>query len=118
MSIKAKTTDKGRLVTECLIHKPSEYIKVAPGRDHYGSGIYILYKGDAIYYVGLSKVSIKRRLIKHTQDKHKEKWDHFSFYHIPKKQYVKDIESILLGIYRTDGNVHGGRLKKIVVHME
>jgi len=117
-----KTSDKGRLVKKWALHQPKDSYSIAPGRDHQGSGIYILYNGDEVYYVGLSKRSIKARLGDHAkQDSHKNEWDNFSFYQIPQKQYVKDIESILLGTYKTKGNKVAGRLKrsnKVVVHVE
>jgi hypothetical protein len=122
MVAKEKTSDKGALVKKWAEHKPKEFYRIAPGSNQNGSGIYILYKGDDVYYVGLSKRSIRGRLRRHaTVDHHKGKWDHFSFYQIPKKKYVKDIESMLLGTYRTKGNKVGGRLKKakeVVVNIE
>ena len=122
MVVKGKTSDRGALVKICAVHKPKELYKMAPGSKQKGSGIYVLYKGDEVYYVGLSKRSIRGRLRRHaTIDHHKGKWDHFSFYQIPKKKYVKDIESMLLGTYRTKGNKVGGRLKKakeVVVNIE
>lgn len=122
MVLKEKTPDRGTLVKKWAVRQPKEFYRIAPGRDQHGSGIYILYKGDEVYYVGLSKTSIRGRLRRHaTQDHHKGKWDHFSFYQITKKKYVKDIESMLLGTYRTKGNKVGGRLKKtkeVVVHVE
>ena len=53
-------------------HKDIRSYEEAPGRDQRGSGIYVLYKGDKVYYVGLSTVSIRGRLRMHaTKDGHK-----------------------------------------------
>jgi hypothetical protein len=122
MATKEKTSDKGKLVKKWAIHQPKDSYPIAPGRNEKGSGIYILYNGDEVYYVGLSTISIKARLGKHAKrDHHKENWDNFSFYQIPRKKYVKDIESILLGTYKTEGNKVAGRLKKankVVVNLD
>lgn len=119
---KAKNSDKGKLVKKWASHQPKESYPIAPGRSEKGSGIYILYNGDEVYYVGLSTISIKARLGKHAmRDHHRDNWDNFSFYQIPRKKYVKDIESILLGTYKTKGNKVTGRLRKsnqVIIHLD
>lgn len=112
MEGKDKKSNKGKLVKNWSKPLPRKSYKEAPNSREGGSGIYILYKDEAVYYVGLTTRSIRGRLRKHTRDRHKNNWDKFSFYQIPKRQYVKDIESILLGTYKTPGNIQGGRLKK------
>src|SRR5688500_14990206 len=43
------------------------------------NGVYALYKGQKLYYVGLA-TSLSGRLKQHLRDKHKGLWDHFSVY--------------------------------------
>jgi hypothetical protein len=77
-------------------------------------GIYILYNGDRVYYVGMSKKSISKRLRDHLKDRHKGKWNFFSFYQIKhdKEKYMKDVESLLNRICRARGNRTKGSFKK------
>ncbi|TSC74092.1 MAG: excinuclease ABC subunit C [Parcubacteria group bacterium Gr01-1014_33] len=78
-----------------------------------GRGIYILYKQGKIYYVGLSKRSLRGRIRRHAlRDRHKGKWDTFSFYQIGKVKYIKDIESLLLRIISPKGNKIAGRFQR------
>jgi hypothetical protein len=110
---KKTKSDKNKFIKKYLEHKSCyEYIK-ALGRDRRGTGIYILYKGDEIYYIGLSKSSLRSRLRQHAKrDRHKGNWDNFSFYQIIQTKYIKDVESLLLRIYRPDGNKVAGKFKK------
>ncbi len=89
----------------------NEY-KKALGRKQRGKGIYILYKGDKPYYVGLSKRSLRRQIKAHTRDKHAPNWDKFSFYQILKTKYIRDVESLLLSYYKPEGNTLKGRFKR------
>ena len=112
---------KGKLVKKWAKFLHKESWKLTPGKKNHGSGIYILHKNKKIYYIGLATISIRKRLYDHLRDHHKDKWDQFSFYQIPKSQYVKDIESILLGTYKAKGNKQGGKFKKskrVVVSIE
>jgi len=119
---KDKKSDKGKLVNK-YSEKPTlrKFINSAPNSKNEGSGVYILYKDEKVHYVGLTTRSIRGRLRSHTKDRHKNKWNKFSFYQIPRKQYVKDIESILLGTYNPEGNIQRGKFKKkgkVVVSIE
>lgn len=67
------------------------------------SGIYVLSRKDAPYYVGLAS-KLPSRVAHHLKDKHEEKWDRFSFYAIGKKKYLKDIETILIRVADPKGN--------------
>src|SRR6184192_1473163 len=40
------------------------------------AGIYALYRGNRLYYAGLTK-NLLGRLKRHTTDRHKRKWTHF-----------------------------------------
>ena len=108
-----KTTDRSKLVKKHLELIDCNSYKEALGSKQRGKGIYILYKGDDVYYIGLSKRSLRGRIRKHaTKDRHKGKWDKFSFYQIGKTKYIKDVESLLLRVFRPKGNRVVGRFKR------
>ncbi len=67
------------------------------------SGIYLLYRRKSLYYVGLA-TNLYWRLIGHTKDKHKGKWDSFAIFRVGRVRYLKDIESLLLRVARPPGN--------------
>lgn len=110
--MKRKKTDKNRLVKRYLEHEPRANVLLALGRKDRGRGVYVLYKGDRVYYVGLSKKSLRSRLRGHDKSrKHRRKWDNYSFYQVTRRQYIKDLESLLLRICRPPGNGVGGRFR-------
>ncbi|MBU4267583.1 MAG: GIY-YIG nuclease family protein [Acidobacteria bacterium] len=41
------------------------------------SGVYALYKGSSLYYVGLTK-NLRSRLHRHLRDRHAQEWNRFS----------------------------------------
>ena len=66
-------------------------------------GVYALYDGDSLYYVGKS-VDLKRRVIQHLKDRHFASWTHFSLYIITRTDFVDEIESLLIRIANPKGN--------------
>ena len=76
-----------------------------------GCGIYALYDNHGLYYVGLTNYSLRGRIQRHTKNRHKGKWERFSWYQIPKINYTKDIESIILRIVDPKGNRVKGKFK-------
>lgn len=111
--MKKKSTDKNKLVKKFLEHRKWKDYKYALGTNNRGRGIYVLYNGNKIYYVGLSKRSLRGRLRRHaTRDKHKGKWNTFSFYQIGRTRYIKDIESLFLRIFNPPGNKISGKFKR------
>ena len=91
-----------------VLERNQESVKRVVGRK---SGVYVLSKGDRLYYVGLSN-KLHSRLNHHLDDKHKRQWDRFSFYSIGRKRYLKDIESILTRIAKPPGNSQKGSFGK------
>ena len=77
-----------------------------------GSGIYALYDNYGLYYVGLTDYSLRSRIEKHTKNRHKKKWNRFSWYQISNLKYTKDMESAILRITNPKGNKVKGKLKK------
>lgn len=73
------------------------------------NGIYALYKGEALYYVGLAS-NLKGRVKQHLSDRHAHKWDRFSVYLTPGDRYMRELESLLLRITPTKGNKVKGKL--------
>jgi hypothetical protein len=108
-----KISDRSRLVKKHLEHVDWKLYREALGKKERGRGIYVLYKGDEVYYIGLSKCSLRSRLRRHaSRDRHKGKWDNFSFFQIGRTKYIKDTESLLLKIFKPRGNKMLGRFKK------
>jgi hypothetical protein len=73
------------------------------------SGIYVLYKGGELYYVGLTK-DLYRRMNGHRKDRHRHRWDTFKIFRIRNVNYLKDMETLILQIHPTVGNRQMGRL--------
>lgn len=84
---------------------PKEITSLVAGQH----GVYALYKGARLYYVGLA-TNLKNRVKHHLQDKHKGKWDKFSLYLVRKTDHIKELESLLLRIADPKGNSVKGRL--------
>lgn len=67
------------------------------------AGIYALYKGERLYYVGLTG-NLHGRIKWHLKDKHSGKWDHFKIFRIQAVKYLKDIETLIHHLAETPGN--------------
>ena len=108
-----RKTDKSKLIKKYLEHRPaSDYVSVLRKRDR-GRGIYVLFNGKKVYYVGLSKTSLYRQIRNHaTKDRHKNKWRRFSFYQIGRTRFIKDIESLLIRVCKPPGNKVTGKFKR------
>ncbi len=75
------------------------------------NGVYALYKGEKLYYIGLA-TNLRSRLKQHLTDGHRESWDRFSVYLTIHAGHLKDMESLLLRIMRPSGNTHRGKFVK------
>ena len=75
------------------------------------SGIYALYRGDRLYYVGLAS-NLRSRLKGHLKDRHRNLWDRFSVYITIGDQHIKELESIVLRISKPKGNKVKGKFKR------
>jgi hypothetical protein len=87
----------------------AEYRQVIAGMIRGHAGIYALYKGDRLYYVGLAK-NLMGRVNQHLKDRHARRWDRFSVYLASEDQPIKPLESLLLRIALPSGNRVRGRL--------
>jgi hypothetical protein len=72
------------------------------------NGVYALYKGDKLYYVGLA-TNLRGRLKQHLRGRHGESWDRFSVYLTLGDTHLKEMESLLLRITKPVGNKQIGR---------
>lgn len=72
------------------------------------AGVYALYKGERLYYVGLA-TNLLGRVGQHLKDRHAKRWDRFSVYLAAADEHIKPLESLLLRIALPKGNrVKGG----------
>lgn len=75
------------------------------------AGVYALYRGDRLYYVGLAS-NLMARVKQHFKDRHQQRWDRFSVYLTEDSRHMRELESLLLRIARPSGNRVVGRLGK------
>lgn len=66
-------------------------------------GIYALYDGAELYYVGKS-IELRKRVRQHLSDRHYALWTHFSLYLVRREDHIHEIESLLVRIARPAGN--------------
>ena len=76
------------LITELVSHSP---------------GIYALYAGSELYYVGKS-TELRKRVRQHLKDRHLASWSHFSLYLARREEHIGEIESLLVRIANPKGN--------------
>ena len=74
-------------------------------------GIYALYKGNRLQYVGLAK-NLRGRLKHHLKDRHGKTWDHFSIYLTIESSHLHELEALAIRIALPEGNLQKGKLKK------
>jgi hypothetical protein len=67
------------------------------------NGVYALYKGETLYYVGLAK-NLRSRLRGHLRDRHADAWDRFNIYLTRGDEHLKELESLVLRIASPMGN--------------
>jgi hypothetical protein len=66
-------------------------------------GIYALYDGPELYYVGKS-TDLRNRVKSHLHDRHYASWTHFSLYLVRRAEHISEIESLLVRIANPEGN--------------
>ena len=71
-------------------------------------GIYPLYSGDKLYYVGLA-INLRPRLKIHLKDRHGHSWDRFSVYLTIGDSHLKELESLFLRMFKPTGNKQAGK---------
>ena len=86
----------------------SKYMKIIRGFIKKKQGIYALYKGKELYYVGLASW-MSLRLKQHLNDRHAGKWDRFSIYLTEDIKFLKEMETLVLRIANPRGNKLPGK---------
>lgn len=66
-------------------------------------GVYALYKGVRLYYVGLAS-NLRSRLRAHLRDRHAVAWDCFSLYLTEGDEHLRELEALILRITMPRGN--------------
>ncbi|MBN8478041.1 MAG: hypothetical protein J0L91_03660 [Burkholderiales bacterium] len=74
------------------------------------AGIYALYKGDRLYYVGLAS-NMMGRVKTHDKDRHAKRWDRFSVYLTARSDHIRPLEALVLRITSPSGNRVRGKLR-------
>lgn len=75
------------------------------------AGIYALYRGKRLYYVGLTR-NLLGRIKWHLKDRHAGKWDQFTIFRIKRVRYLKDIETLVHHLVDPPGNRAKGGLPR------
>ncbi|MDE1865828.1 MAG: GIY-YIG nuclease family protein [Candidatus Micrarchaeota archaeon] len=63
-------------------------------------GVYVLYRGSKIYYIGKS-ITSAGRIDGHFRDRLKGKWNNFAFYQVRHPKYLADLETLLIHATRS-----------------
>lgn len=75
------------------------------------AGIYALYRGNKLYYIGLTS-NLHARILHHQKDRHAKKWDQFIIFRIQRVNYLKDIETLITQIVDAPGNRVKGKVPR------
>jgi predicted GIY-YIG superfamily endonuclease len=104
---------KGQLVSQHLENVSREvlekYQDVVKNYVRGRHGIYALFKGNRLYYVGLAS-NLRNRLKHHLKDRHAHTWDRFSVYLTIKNEHLHELEALVLRIASPKGNRQAGKL--------
>lgn len=73
------------------------------------AGVYSLYKGEKLYYVGLA-TNLMGRVNHHLRDRHQGKWDRFSVYLTTERDHIRPLEALMLRVINPPGNKIKGHL--------
>lgn len=94
-------------VSRDVLGKYKDIIREYVGRRH---GVYALYRGSRLHYVGLAS-NLRSRLANHLRDRHANTWDHFSIYLTLGDEHLKELESLVLRITSPKGNRQKGKFR-------
>ncbi|MBI4633045.1 MAG: DUF4357 domain-containing protein [Deltaproteobacteria bacterium] len=104
---------KGQLVSQHLENVSREALEKYQGiLQNYvrgRRGIYALFRGKSLYYVGLAS-NLRNRLKHHLKDRHARTWDRFSVYLTIKDEHLHELEALILRIASPKGNRQTGKL--------
>ncbi len=71
-------------------------------------GVYALYKGHRLYYVGLAR-DLRGRLKQHLKNRHGDSWNRFSMYLTIGDEHIRELEALVIRIVKPKGNRQIGR---------
>jgi len=94
-----------RIASSAFSEFPQQITDLVHGKH----GVYALYKGDRLYYVGLA-TNLRNRIKHHLRDRHAGKWNRFSLYLVRRAEHIKELEALILRISDPKGNRTKGRL--------
>jgi hypothetical protein len=117
-AVKRKHKDAPRLVrkhlpevSRALLEGENKEKFAAFLKEHERQGLYALYKKNGeLYYIGRAS-DLLQRLSAHKSDLHGKKWDQLAIYIINEKLKLHDVESLLIGVSKPEGNKNRGKLK-------
>src|SRR4030042_97539 len=75
------------------------------------NGVYALYRRGKLHYVGLAS-NLRSRLGHHLRDRHQDSWDRFSVYLTIGDTHLKELEALILRIFKPAGNKVKGKFAK------
>lgn len=116
-SAKSNRSGKGVLLKGMSRRLPSEILEDPLFRSRLSeimrgyAGIYALYRGNRLYYTGLTK-NLFDRIHWHLRDRHAGRWDHFIIFRIHKVRYLKDIETLIHNLVPARGNRVRGKVPR------
>jgi hypothetical protein len=88
------------MLSKALFKRYASSIEDLIGDSH---GIYALYDGPDLYYVGKS-TDLRQRVGAHLRDRLLANWTHFSLYLVRNADHLQDIESLVVRIAKPKGN--------------
>ena len=92
-------------VPRALLQKYQQLVRAHVKGRH---GVYALYRGERLRYVGLAS-NLRTRLGNHLRDRHSESWDRFSVYLTIDAGHLKELETLVLRIAQPVDNRQAGQ---------
>ena len=74
-------------------------------------GVYALYRGTQLYYIGLA-ANLRNRLKQHLKDRHGHSWDRFSVYLTIGDHHLRELEALMLRVMKPAGNKQKGKFAR------
>jgi len=74
-------------------------------------GVYALYRGERLKYVGLAS-NLRIRLNSHLRDRHSQSWDKFSVYLTVDDEHLRELEALVIRIAAPKENRQRGKFAK------
>ncbi len=95
-------------ISKALLEKHQDSIREFVRKRH---GVYALYRGGRLYYVGLA-TNLRNRLRGHLSDRHGGSWERFSVFLTIGDRQIKELESLILKVASPPGNKLTGKFAR------